>query len=311
MPVRKNSFRKKRSVAVGRILVFLLVLVALGLLLFGWQRQRQSQSRRPVPPPPAVTETRQMPPRPEPAYEQQQYTSVRDEHKAPKPARVKVPHGSVAIVVDDMGSSLKEVQELVAIGQPLTFAIIPGLARSRSVAEYAHSHGRDVILHMPMQPQGYPNQRVEGNALLLDQSAEEIASRLQGYFREVPYIVGANNHMGSSFTEHEEQMGVVMAALKEKGLFFLDSRTSARSVGQAMAARAGIKSASRNIFLDNVQSVEAIRNELVSAARMAGKKGWVIAICHPHPATIQALRETMPLLSREGTVFVRVGELVR
>jgi polysaccharide deacetylase 2 family uncharacterized protein YibQ len=252
-----------------------------------------------------------MTPRPVPDYEQKQYTSAHEEQPVVKQSPLKAPRGSVAIVVDDMGSSMKEVQELVAIKLPLTFAIIPGLARSRSVAEYAHAQGREVMLHIPMEPQGYPAQRVESNALLLSTSAEEIDSRLQGFFRDIPYVVGANNHMGSRFTENEEQMARVLAVMKEKGVFFLDSKTSARSVGQKVAARMGVKTASRNIFLDNVQDVAAIRKELNAAARMAGKRGAVIAICHPHPETIQALREAMPQLSRDGTVFVNVRELVR
>lgn len=310
MAAKKNRFNHPRKAASGfgwkHLLPVLLLLVIL-LVALEWLKRGHILEPLPEPvKPPSATLGQ-----PPVTYPQQQYTSAVQTRRPAATSQQAFPKGFLAIVVDDMGSSMKEVQELAAINLPLTFAIIPGLPKARGVAEYAHAQGRDVIIHIPMEPQGYPAQRVEANALLMSSSASEIESRIKGFIKEIPFVVGANNHMGSRYTESELQMKPVIAALKENGLFFLDSRTSPKSVGQKLAVAMEVRTGSRNVFLDNEQSVEAIKKELVSAARMAGKKGGAIAICHPHPATIKALREAMPKLAAEGTVFVNVAQLLR
>lgn len=249
-----------------------------------------------------------------PHAELQPYTSSRHEpvHK-PRTARKKGPviPGTVAIIVDDMGSSLQEAQALMNINVPLTFAIIPGLPRVREVAEAAHAKGYPVMLHLPMEPQGYPQQRLESNGLLLALSDDEISSRMESYIRGVPHAVGANNHMGSRFTEDTGKMRVVLNQLKARGLFFVDSRTTPRSVGLSLARQLEIDAAGRNVFLDNIQDVEAIRGQLDQLAALARKRGSAIAICHPRKTTIQALASALPAMRNEGITFVTVAELVR
>lgn len=245
-------------------------------------------------------------------YQQKPYSTARTT-PAIKSVRPQVRHqpGTVAVIVDDMGSSLNEVRELLSINMPLTFSIIPGLPKVKGVAEAAASAGREVMVHLPMEPQGYPKQRLEANGLLVAMSAEEIAARTVELLNAVPHATGANNHMGSRFTEQEEKMEPVLKVLKGRGLFFVDSRTSPRSTGYAGSIRLGIKTASRDVFLDNEQDVAAIKKQLFVAADISRKKGGVIAICHPHAATIAALKEAMPELQRSGITFVSAGELVR
>lgn len=227
-------------------------------------------------------------------------------------ARVLAGAGTMAIIVDDMGSSLQEARELLALNIPLTFSIIPGLPKAKSVAATAAASGMNVMVHLPMEPQGYPQQRLEANGLLAAHSAEEITARTEALLAAVPSAVGANNHMGSRFTENEEKMLPVLQVLKEKGMFFIDSRTTPRSTGFALAERLGVKTATRNVFLDNELDVAAISRQLYAAAEMARKKGsGVIAICHPHQSTIKALQDTLPELKRSGIRFVAAGDLVR
>jgi len=152
---------------------------------------------------------------------------------------------------------------------------------------------------------------MERYGLLLSQSDEEIRKRLDGFLREVPYAKGANNHMGSRFTEERGKMGIVLGFLKGKGLFFIDSKTTPLSVGNTLAREMGIENAGRNVFLDNVQDVEAIREQLEQLAEMARRKGGAIGICHPHKATIQALTAAMPELRKSGITFVYAADLVR
>lgn len=219
--------------------------------------------------------------------------------------------GRLAIIVDDMGKGVQEARSLMDIGVPVTFAVIPGLPKVRQVAQEARNRGIETIVHIPMEPKGYPEHRLEENGLLLTQSDEEIAGRVNGYLREIPQAVGANNHMGSAFTENREKMSVVLRVLKERGLFFVDSKTSPNSVGYGMARELGVRTASRAVFLDNIKEGGYIAGQVRQAAAIARRKGSAIAICHPHPVTIQTLAAELPRLKEEGLDLVSVSSLVR
>ena len=245
------------------------------------------------------------------AIEQQTYTTAAKPLPPVHPRKRVAAPGSVAVIVDDMGSSVQEVNELMAIKLPLTFSIIPGLAKGKEVAQAAHAHGYLVMIHIPMEPQGYPQQRMEQNGLLLSQNDAEIQRRFAGFIRAVPYAVGANNHMGSRFTEDKAKMGTVLGLLKGKGLFFIDSRTTPHSVGYELAREMGIESASRNVFIDNDQNIDAIKGQLEQLAEMARRKGAAIGICHPHKTTIIALTAMLPELRKSGINFVYARDLVR
>ncbi len=305
---RKQQGGPKRPLAVLLAIVLLIVAVFLGLEWLKTARLPLVQEK------PATIGRGQIPPRPEhKEYEQRPYTSV-PAPAAPLPKKAgRRPSGpgSVAIIIDDMGAGMQEARELLAIGLPITFSVIPGLPKDRAVAELAHQQGGRVMIHMPMEPQGYPERRLEKNGLLLSQSEAEITERLRTYLQAVPHAVGANNHMGSRFTEDGEKMGLVLNILKEKGLFFIDSRTSPKSVGLQLAHQLGMEAGTRNVFMDNVQEVGPIKVQLEEAARIARRKGGAIAIGHPHPTTIRALREMMPELRDAGIKFVYVSELVR
>jgi uncharacterized protein len=219
--------------------------------------------------------------------------------------------GTIAIIVDDMGSSRHEVEQLLKIGVPMTFSLIPGLAHVRDVAEAAHRKGEEVMVHIPMEPKGVEHKPFEKNGLLLAMSDEELSRRLHGYLDAVPYAAGANNHMGSRFTEDRGKMRVVLELLKERKLFFIDSKTSPASVGDRLAREMGIRTAARNVFLDNVQDVAAIRAQIEKLAALARRRGAAIGICHPHKTTIEALAMTLPALRTEGVTFVHASALVR
>lgn len=218
---------------------------------------------------------------------------------------------TVAIIVDDMGANLEEVHQLMAIGIPLTFSIIPGMAHGTEVAATAHSYRYEVMAHIPMEPKDYPARRLEQNGLLLAMSDAEIERRTSADLMLVPYAVGANNHMGSRFTENAGKMRVALRVIKENGLFFIDSKTSADSVGETVAAQMGVKTASRNVFIDNRQDVAAIKIQLEELAATARRRGRAIGIGHPHPTTIRALAEALPKLQAGGIRFVFASELVR
>jgi polysaccharide deacetylase 2 family uncharacterized protein YibQ len=210
-----------------------------------------------------------------------------------------------------MGSRLSEASTLAAINVPLTFAIIPGLPADKEVAAYAATKNIETMIHIPMQPKGWPAKRLEANGLLVAMGEDDLQNRVAGFIQQFPGAVGANNHMGSEFTEHEEQMAITLQVLKGKNLFFIDSVTSADSTGLRVAQRIGIRSARRNVFLDNEQERSYILGQLNQAARLARKNGSAIAICHPHPVTIATLAASLPALAGQGVRLVPASQLVR
>lgn len=217
----------------------------------------------------------------------------------------------LAILVDDMGSSLQEARSLAVIGVPINFAIIPGLSHYREVADYATNHEIEILVHMPMQPKEYPQRRLEVNGMLLEYSDEELSNRLLGYLEMLPQAVGANNHMGSGFTENADKMRVVLTVLKGKGLFFLDSITTPLTSGPKVAAELKMRSVRRDVFLDNEHTEDYIRGQLAQAVTKARKNGSAIAICHPHATTIATLSKALPELESQGITLVRISQLVK
>lgn len=239
------------------------------------------------------------------------------EPKAPSPPAVEAPEPTgpagprVAIVIDDLGRSLRDAKVLIALPQPLTLAVLPKLAYSRRVAEVAGEAGREVLLHLPMEPLDYPAKNPGPGALLSSMSPGKLLEVLGEDLDSLPNPVGVNNHMGSRLTEDEEVMRVVLGALKERGLFFLDSYTTPNSVVQKVARELGLPSASRQVFLDHVpDDPDYVASQIDKLAQAAKKHGEAIGIGHPHPATIAALKEGLPRLARQGITIVPLSRLV-
>ena len=250
-------------------------------------------------------------PLPEHHTEYPEHVPPMREPKRSEPVR---PHGAsarLAIIIDDMGSSVSEARSLAAIKVPVTFSIIPGLRFDREVAEYAATHHIEQMIHIPMQPKGWPTQRLEANGLLISMSDGEIRERVAGFVNRFPAAVGANNHMGSEFTEHEQRMAVALEVLKSGNLYFVDSVTSPQSTGFGVAERTGMRTARRNTFLDNKQERGYITGQIDQAINYARKHGSAIAICHPHPVTISTLAAVLPKLAAQGIQLVPASQLVR
>jgi hypothetical protein len=216
----------------------------------------------------------------------------------------------LAIIMDDLGSDMGFARALLAIDLPVTLSIMPGTANASQVATLAHRRGREVMIHMPMEPLSYPETDPGSDALLVGYSAAEIRRRFQGYLERVPYAVGGNNHMGSRFTESREGMATVVAEMKKADLFFVDSLTTGHSVAFDEARKAGVPAALRDVFLDNVQDVEKISQQLQRLAALAVKRGSAVGLCHPHPQTLEALRGAPEFLRGQGIEVVPVSRLL-
>ncbi len=216
----------------------------------------------------------------------------------------------LAIVMDDLGRNLGVGRALLAIDLPVTLSILPGQAHSAGLAELAHRHGREIMVHLPMEPQAYPVADPGKDALFVNLSAAEIRRRMENYLQQVPYAVGGNNHMGSRFTEDRAGMQAVLGVIKENGFFFLDSLTTGESIAYAEARRAGVPAAVRDVFLDNAPEVEKIAGEIRRLVAVAKRRGHAIGICHPYPETLEALRREAAALHQAGVELVPVGQLV-
>lgn len=226
---------------------------------------------------------------------------------SPQPA-VRGPR--IAIIMDDLGRGLHAPQALLSLDQPVAFAILPGEADSAEVAELAHVAGREVLLHIPMEPQDYPNVNPGEDALLVTHSEGEIRRRLQDFLKRVPHVTGVNNHMGSLMTENRRSMTAVMEVVSHHGLFMVDSRTTGRSVVPEVADRMNVPWLSRDVFLDNDAEIEAIAVQIGRLVQRARKQGYALGICHPYPQTLQALGRELPRLADQGVTVVPVAALL-
>jgi polysaccharide deacetylase 2 family uncharacterized protein YibQ len=162
-----------------------------------------------------------------------------------------------------------------------------------------------------MEPKGYPGLNPGEGTLLVAMSNGALVETLRQNLNAFPFIVGVNNHMGSRFSEDEDKMRVVLAEIKQRGLFFVDSRTSAESRGYGLAVQMGIPAAERDAFLDNIQSPQAIGSELRRLAQLARLKGKAVGIAHPHEVTLEVLRQVLPQLHQEGIELVPVSQVLQ
>jgi uncharacterized protein len=215
----------------------------------------------------------------------------------------------LAIIIDDLGNDRAAADAIFALDCPITISVLPNHSRSIEIAQEAHRRGYQVMLHLPMESMGY--ERPEARELRPGMSAGEVGTLVDNLLQAVPDVAGVNNHQGSQSTADAALMDELMPVLREHNLFYVDSRTTAATVAYDTAQRFGVRSGFRNVpFLDDVAEVGAVRTQLQLALRDARKKGDAIAIGHPHPATLQAMRDVLPEAKSLGVRLVFVSEVV-
>jgi uncharacterized protein len=215
----------------------------------------------------------------------------------------------LAIILDDLGSDPAAASAIFSLPYPLTISVLPNHAHSVEIAEEAHRRGYEVMLHLPMEAIG--EERSEAEELRPGMSPEEVTNFVDRMVDAVPYAVGVNNHQGSQATADPALMEKLMPVLRGRGLFYVDSRTTAATVAYDTARKDNVQTAFRNVpFLDDVEEVGAVRKQLQIAMRGAQAKGAAIAIGHPHQATLEALSDVLPQARAEGVRLVFVSDLV-
>ena len=197
----------------------------------------------------------------------------------------------LVIVMDDLGESKRQAKRLLALDYPVTFAIWPHSTHTRAVAQMGHEAGAEIIIHQPMEPEGYPRVKPGKGVLLTSMSHEQMKVILDENLKLVPYASGLNNHMGSRLTQNEEDMRFVSAYLQQRGFLVLDSLTHAKSRFSKAAAQSGAITLKRDIFLDVEADKAKVLIQLRKAEQVALVKGQAIAIGHPLSATLDALEE--------------------
>lgn len=195
----------------------------------------------------------------------------------------------MAIIIDDMGYNLDIGRQLLQLDLALSFSFLPAAPHTPALAQQAEVNGRSILVHLPMEPKEWRGIE-EPQTLRLGESDEEIQQTLAWMLAAVPTAIGANNHMGSRFTEDQRAMRQVLMRLRAGSLFFIDSFTSPASMGETTAHQLGLPTARRRIFLDNEQHSTAICRQLGALATRARAEGAAIAIGHPNAAMVEALR---------------------
>lgn len=216
--------------------------------------------------------------------------------------------GKVVIIIDDMGMG-SSTKKLVSLPGPLTLSYLPYAKSLQGQTARAHQAGHELMLHMPMQPSnGHENPGPD--VLTTNMGEAELKAALNKALDSFGGYGGINNHMGSKLTSNVQAMGWVMEVLQERGLFFVDSKTIGSSVGTRKAAEFGLAFAERDVFLDHHTDIDSVRAALRKLEKIAWSQGVGIAIGHPKPATIQALKEWLPTLERRNLTLVPASAVV-
>ncbi len=216
---------------------------------------------------------------------------------------------AVALVLDDFGHDPALVRRTLALDAPVALAFLPYPPRLVEALAPARAAGAEILLHLPMEPR---DPRVDPGPVVLRTGMDDraIAGTIERALSAVPGAVGVNNHMGSRFTADAAGMEAVMRELARRGLWFVDSRTTPRSVAAEAAGRFGVPVAVRDVFIDNERDVAAVLARLEETERIARRLGAALAIGHPHPVTLEALARWIPAARRRGVAFWTVARYI-
>ncbi len=310
---RRSGRRTTRDHTVAAFILVAVVAFATGWWL-ALQHQKHSGGAPPARAPQRVTPPEAVRP------------SARSRAAGPSPAQPEAPRAEpsaqpvaspvdpsaprLAIIFDDAGGSLAHVEDIIAIGRPVTVAILPHLAYSAEVARRTRAAGLEVLLHLPVEPEDDTKAMGPGGVMTAMEDAE-IRAVVRSDLDSVPGAVGINNHMGSKGTADYRVMRVILDVVRGLGMFFVDSVTTPRTIVAPVAEEIGVRTAARAVFLDNENDETAIRRQVVRAMTVARERGSAIAIGHAQRLTPRVVLAMLPEFDRAGVVLVPVSTLVK
>ncbi len=228
--------------------------------------------------------------------------------EARRPAATPSGGPELAIVLDDAGYSLAPLADIARLPKAVAVAVLPNAPFARETARELGHQGREVLLHMPMEPIASHGPDPGPGAVDVGLPDGEVERRVAAALDTVAVARGVNNHMGSRATADVPLMQAVMRVIKERGLYFLDSRTTPDTVAEKVARETGVPATHRDVFLDVVDEPDAVRAALAQAVARARAQGGAVAIGHVHPVTIAVLEAELPQVL-EGVKLVPPSRL--
>lgn len=309
MAKKRSPRRNSKGLPFDRIVIIGIIIAVLVVALTLWgplRKFRFTEVKKPV-----VQTQEQKPLTKETA--KKDMTKAGD---AKKPAKSLVAESfektaQIAIVIDDLGQDMKLAKDVLSLPEKVTLSVLPGLAQSKNIAVLAKQNGHEVLLHMPMERKNDQGKPGSFGTLSADMTPMAFLTTVSDDVQSVPGAVGVNNHEGSALTENKEAMKFLMAELKTRNLFFLDSLTSAKSVAYDTAIEFGMKAARRDVFLDNESDPAYIRAQLDELVEIARTHGKAIGIGHPHTATLSELRKWLTVVNAQGIEIVPLSKLMQ
>ena len=220
----------------------------------------------------------------------------------------------VAIVIDDFGNDMLGTEQMMELPVPFAAAVMPFLPTTKRDAEWAHRLGKEVLLHVPLEPRAGKPEWLGPGAITTRMTDDEIRKRINAAIDDVPYAVGLNNHMGSRATADERVMRIIISVCKERGLFILDSRTTDKSVIGKLAKELGVKTVENDLFMDDVYTRSHISKQAVKLQKLVDTSADTVVIGHVGPPgkhTADVLKRTIPVLEEQGATFVPVSQLAQ
>ena len=314
---KKTSIRNSLSKAIAALAILAVLVTAIGFLVY--------HLAPPKKPPTALSVSKSSPTR-QPAVTNKPTFEIYPEEKTaarrpmakidipkplptPRPVPVeKLPR--VALIIDDLGYDKKIAEKFLELDINLTFSILPHSPFQNEIARLAGSKGIEIMLHLPMEPVEYPEVNPGPGTLLSSMSPDELIHQLEDDLNALPGITGVNNHMGSKLTAESTQMYQIFSILKQRGLFFIDSRTTSDSMGRPSARLFQIPFAERDVFIDHYLKPNFIRKQIKELIRIARLNGAAVGILHPHSTTYQILHEALPDLQNQ-VQLVSASKVVR
>jgi len=311
---RKKTSRKRFSLKTSLIKALAGVGILIGLVvLTGWLIHYLTIPTHVSPPIPFPKPASKRPPTAvkKPTYEIYPKEEIPSEVLPIKPVTPlpEKPLPKVAIIIDDVGYDRSMAEKFLDLDAVLSISILPHSPFQKKIAQAAQKKGIEILLHLPMEPREFPNVDPGPGTLLTTMTPDELIRQLEQDIDAVPLAKGVNNHMGSRLTTESSQLYQIFSVLKKKGLFFIDSRTTAESIAKPSARLFQIPFAQRDVFLDHSQDVEFIRRQIRKLIAIANQNGQAVGIAHPHRITYNVLREMLPEL-KENVELVPASGVV-
>lgn len=217
----------------------------------------------------------------------------------------------IAIIIDDIGNNFSVGKQVINSKLPITCSILPARPHSIELARLANQNGKEVMLHLPMQAS---KSEPLGHGGLTENMSKQVFTRIVDISIDaIPYAQGLNNHMGSLLTSNPDYMGWLMQTIanREENLFFVDSKTTAKTVAADMAQHYHIPNVRRDVFLDSTAHDKAfVKQQIKQLIRTAQRKGYALAIGHPHQTTLTVLEQELADLSSQNVELVTVNQLI-